>query len=155
MSLQTFNIIKVFSLTGLSFFVGLIWTPALTHFLYKYKLWKKQAQTEQWLAKFNVKKLEKETHTPRMGGLLVWITVAILSLFIGLWQRIWLPLSVLLVSSIVGLLDDFWSVGERREGLSFKSRAFTVLILGLLVGYLFYWQLNWPFFYVALVPLVM
>jgi len=155
MTKQVLDIIQLFMLTGISFIVALIWTPFLTYFLYKYKLWKKKPQTEKWLKKVNVKNQQKEISTPRMGGLLVWVTVLVLCFVFSLWRSVWLPLFVLVVSSIIGLVDDFWAVGKTREGLSFKGRALTVLVLGFLTGYLFYAHLGWPSYFISLVPIVM
>ena len=40
------DILKVFGPSTLAFFIGIALTPALTYYLYKYKLWKKKARTE-------------------------------------------------------------------------------------------------------------
>lgn len=157
MATQTLNIIKIFSLTGLSFFIGLIWTPVLTHFLYKFKLWKKKPQTEKHLDNLGVSRQEQsqETNTPRMGGILIWLTVLILCLLSGVFKSAWLPLLALILGSLVGLLDDFWVVQDStKERISFKWRLITILLIGFLVGYLFYFK-GWPVYYIALVPLVM
>lgn len=132
-----YNVIKVFSLTGLAFFFALTWTPLLTHFLYKFKAWKKT----------------EDRHVPRMGGLLVWLTVVVLSLIFV--PMIWIPLIVLVLGSLIGLVDDFLSISSQGKGLSFFWRALAILIIGLFTGWLFYNFLNWPLFYIAFVPLVM
>src|SRR3989338_11095678 len=40
------NVLKVFGLSAVTFFAALLWTPLLTHYLYKYRLWRKSARTE-------------------------------------------------------------------------------------------------------------
>lgn len=128
-----YDIIKIFGLGALAFFAAIAWTPILTHFLYKYKL---------------AKKGEK---TPRLGGLLIWITVLILALFFT--KDAWLPLLILVLGALIGLIDDILSI--KAHGLRFIWRAIAVLIIGLFAGWLFYSFLDWPFFYIAFVPIVM
>ena len=132
-----YDIIKIFGLSALAFFIALAWTPLLTYFLYKYKFWKKDA-------------LRK---VPHMGGLIIWGTVLIISLLF-IKNISWLPLLALVLGSLVGLIDDFLSV-KTRYGLRFIWRAIAVLIIGLFIGWLFYQYLGWPFFYIAFVPIVM
>jgi len=132
-----YDIIKIFGLSALAFFFALGLTPIITHFLYKYRFWKKDA-------------LRK---VPHMGGLIIWVTILIISLsFIK--GISWLPLVALILGSLVGLIDDFLSVST-RYGLRFIWRAIAVLVIGLFIGWLFYQYLNWPFFYIAFVPIVM
>ena len=42
----TLNVIKVFGLAALSFAVSMAFTPLLTHFLYKHKMWRKKVRDE-------------------------------------------------------------------------------------------------------------
>jgi phospho-N-acetylmuramoyl-pentapeptide-transferase len=130
-SLLTFNVIKVMSLAAIAAVLAAIWTPVLTYFLYKHKLWKKEARTkaitgEEASVFYNLHK-DKETKTPRFGGLLVWLTtlgiVFIFWLFSelsdNLWfknlnflsrSQTWLSLFTLVAASIVGLFDDILQV---------------------------------------------
>ncbi|MFH1392422.1 MAG: hypothetical protein ABIG90_01940 [bacterium] len=132
----TYNFIKIFGLGAVAFFTAVCLTPVLAHFLYKYKFWKKEA----------------ERKVPHMGGLLIWLTVLILSLLFA--KDAWLPLIILVLGSLVGMLDDFLSV-KAKHGLRFIWRAIAVLVIGLLVGWLFYAYLGWQFFYIALAPIVL
>jgi len=123
------EVIKIFGFSALAFFCALTWTPALTYFMYKYKL---------------AKKGEK---TPRLGGLLIWVTVLVLSL---IFIKVnYLVLLVLVLGSLIGLLDDFLSI--KGHGLRFIWRAIFVLLIGMLAG----WLLNSGILYIALIPLVM
>ena len=45
------NVIKVFGLFALAFVVAGSLTPVLTHYLYKYKAWKKKPRTKGLLGK--------------------------------------------------------------------------------------------------------
>jgi UDP-N-acetylmuramyl pentapeptide phosphotransferase/UDP-N-acetylglucosamine-1-phosphate transferase len=85
------NIVKVITPAVTAFAVGIAITPILTHYLYKYKAWKKKpgkvALDGKDAIEFN--KLHElsdtEKHTPRMGGIVIWgsavITIFLISLF--------------------------------------------------------------------------
>ncbi len=161
------SVIKVFAPTAIAFFVGIAMTPAVTHFLYKYKMWKKKAgkvsPDGQDTPIFNALHKEKEVGTPRMGGIIIWgstiITIAIISLLAFLFpnetstklsflsrNQTWLPLFTLLVASLLGLLDDYMQVtgsgNARAGGLSFFKRLSVVVALGLIGGWWFYFKLG-------------
>jgi len=173
MTLLTFNAIKVFGLAVVAFGVAYSWTPLLTNFLYKHKLWKKSARTKSITGEdavvFNGLHKEKEVGTPRMGGLIIWGTVVlviflfyILSLiFRDTWleqfnflsrSQTWLPLFTLVAASFVGLIDDFLTVrgGGKYigKGMSFKKRLLIVALLGLVGSIWFYQKLGWDVVYV-------
>lgn len=173
MTLLTFNIIKIFSLAAISSAIAVFWTPLLTNFLYKNKLWKKAARTKTITGEaatvFSGLHREKEVGTPRMGGLLIWVTVVIviflffiLSLiFPNTWlaqfnflsrSQTWLPLFTLVVASIVGLADDILTVGGWGKyvggGLSLKKRIFIVILIGLIGSLWFYQKLGWDAVYI-------
>src|SRR3989344_7849525 len=123
----TFSVIKVMGLAAVSSVVAILWCPFLINFLYKHKLWKKTARQKAISGEdavvFNSLHKEKEVGTPRMGGLLIWVTVIfitflffILSLiFPNTWlarfnflsrSQTWLPFFTLVVASFAGLIDD-------------------------------------------------
>jgi phospho-N-acetylmuramoyl-pentapeptide-transferase len=169
----TLNVIKVFSLAAVSSAIAIFWCPLLTNFLYKHKLWKKVARQKAISGEdavvFNSLHKEKEVGTPRMGGLLIWITVVlviflffVLSLiFPGTWLaqfnflsrgQTWLPLFTLVVASAVGLVDDILVVGGWGKyvggGITFKKRFFIVILIGLIASVWFYQKLGWDVVYV-------
>jgi phospho-N-acetylmuramoyl-pentapeptide-transferase len=173
MTLLTFNAIKIFSLAATASVIAVLWTPLLTNFLYKHKLWKKSARQKaisgEEAVVFNSLHKEKEVGTPRMGGLLIWVTVIlviflffILSLiFPNTWlaqfnfmsrSQTWLPLFTLIVASFVGLIDDILTIrGEGKYiggGISFKKRLFVVILIGLIGSIWFYQKLGWDVVYV-------
>ena len=163
----TFNVIKVFSLAAITSVLAILWCPILTHFLYKQKMWKtsarKKAISGEDAIVFNSLHKEKEVGTPRMGGLLIWITVTVVifaSTF--LWKfnflsrsQTWLPLFTLIVASIVGLADDFLTVRGWGKyiggGISFRKRFLMVVIIGLIGGIWFYQKLGWNLIYIPFV----
>lgn len=173
MTLLTLSAIKVFGLAAVAFVVAVLWTPLLTNFLYKRKLWKKTVRTKtitgEQAAVFNELHKDKEIGTPRMGGLLVWVTVVlvmglfyVLSLFFpGTWieqfnflsrGQTWLPLFTLVVASIVGLMDDILTVGGWGKyiggGMSFRKRVLLVILIGFIGSIWFYQKLGWDVVYI-------
>ncbi|MDO8436520.1 MAG: hypothetical protein Q7S82_04075 [bacterium] len=161
-------VIKIFSLGIISFIVAFLLTPILTGFLYKHKLWRKEVRTKSLDGKelpiFQKFHSEGETHVPRMGGLLIWITPLILIfLFFGIskitdiwWidklnflsrEQTWLPLFALVSAALLGLADDFLQVFGKGKyiggGLSLKKRLLIVALIGLIGALWFYFKLDW------------
>lgn len=171
-----FEVIKVFVLATFASALAILWTPLLTNFLYKHKLWKKSARLKAISGEdavvFNNLHKEKEVGTPRMGGMLIWITVlAVTFLFFGLsllfpnsWvsnfnflsrQETWLPLFALVSASLVGLVDDILQVSNKggyiAGGLSLKKRLIVVALIGLIASIWFYQKLGWDLVYIPFV----
>ncbi len=176
MTLLTFNVIKVFGLASIASVIAILWCPLLINFLYKHQLWKKSARQKAISGEdavvFNSLHKEKEVGTPRMGGLLIWITVLLvififyfLSLiFSGTWlsqlnflsrSQTWLPLFTLVVASIIGLFDDILQIFGKGKyiggGLSLKKRLFMVMLLGLIGALWFYQKLGWDVIYIPFI----
>ncbi len=161
------NVFKVFAPITIAFFVGLIIAPVLTHYLYRYKMWKKRAGKVDPNGNntpiFNKLHEHKEVGTPRMGGIIIWASAIITVLAIWLLSVIfpsdfttklnflsrnqtWIPFATLLIGSLVGLIDDWLEVNGNGKyvvgGLPFKQRLFIVLILGLLIASWFFFKLE-------------
>lgn len=159
------NVFKVFAPVTAAFFIGILITPFLTHYLYKYRLWKKKAGKVDPSGNdtpiFNKLHAQKEVGTPRLGGIVIWASVLITVLIFWLLKEIfpstitaklnflsrnqtWIPLTALLVGSLLGLIDDWLEIigTAGRGGLSFKKRLFIVLALGLIVAWWFYYKLG-------------
>jgi phospho-N-acetylmuramoyl-pentapeptide-transferase len=162
----TINVIKIFALGAAAFILAFWLTPILTHFLYKYHLWRKEIRTKSIDNKelFFFKKFhsEKEIHVPRFGGLLIWISVLVLAIvffllsFTDVWwlkklnflsrSQTWLPLFALVAASLVGLLDDILQVLGKGKyiagGLKLKHRLILVALIGLIGAWWFYYKLG-------------
>jgi phospho-N-acetylmuramoyl-pentapeptide-transferase len=157
-----FFAIKIFFLAFFAFVVAILWTPLLTHFLYKYKLGKQIRTSDK--APIYSQLHQKKSGTPVMGGLLVWVTVLVFALvfhFLGLWfdgvfakfdflsrSQTWLPLGALVATALVGLFDDFLNVkriGPHGGGLSVKHRLAVYMLIALVVAWWFYFKLDWDF----------
>ncbi|MEI7425196.1 MAG: hypothetical protein WCK10_03705, partial [Candidatus Staskawiczbacteria bacterium] len=170
------DVIKVFSLATIASILAILWSPILTKFLYKYKLWKKVARQKAISGEdatiFNNLHKEKEVGTPRMGGLLIWVTVVfvtylffILSLiFPNTWvaqfnflsrTQTWLPIFTLVVASLIGLLDDVLVVRGWGKyiggGISFKKRLLLVALIGLIGSIWFYQKLGWDMVFIPFI----
>jgi phospho-N-acetylmuramoyl-pentapeptide-transferase len=161
------HVIKVFTLGSLGFLIAFLATPFLTHFLYKYKLWRKEVRTKA-LDGGDVTIFQKyhsvgETSVPRFGGLLVWIpTLALACIFfllgktdVDIFQKLnflsrsqtWLPLFTIGATSLLGLADDILQVLGRGKyiggGLGLRIRIAVVTLIGLTGGWWFYSKLGW------------
>ena len=168
MSEISINVIKVFVLGSAGFFLAFLSTPFLTHFLYKYKLWRKEVRKKsvdgKELVFFKKFHSEKEVKVPRFGGLLIWITVLILTFFFlfiskitNVWwleklnflsrSQTWLPLFALVSASLVGLTDDILQVFKKGKyiggGLKLRNRLILIFLIGLIGGLWFYYKLGY------------
>ena len=164
---MTISVVKVFFPLAIAFFVGIAITPILTHYLYKYKMWKKKARTlglgGGGTPIFNNLHKEKEVGTPRMGGIIIWVsvlaTVTLLWIIAKLFpgevtqklnflsrEQTWLPLFTLVAASLVGLVDDILVIygrgGYIAGGLSLRVRIGIVLLIGLIGGWWFFDKLD-------------
>ena len=161
------DIVKVFVPSTLAFIVGILFTPFLTDYLYKHQMWKKKSGKVALDGKetpiFNALHKHKEVGTPKMGGIIIWVSATLVIL--ALWflakvfpnsittkldflsrNQTWIPFVVLLLGALVGLLDDYMEIKGSRDhiagGLSLKKRLFTVALIGLLCGAWFYVKLD-------------
>jgi len=138
---------RLFSLTTASFLAAMALTPILTHFLYKYRMAKKM-RTRAWdgtSAEVYLKMHKKKEGTPTMGGLMVWVTAAILTLLFNLSRsQTWLPLFVLVSSGFLGLIDDFLNVRGLGtvKGLSTKLKFLFQFLIAGLGAWWFYYKLE-------------
>ena len=156
-------IIKILIPAIIAFTVGILITPILTHYLYKYKVWKKQsgkiALDGRIATEFNRLKGEGELKTPRMGGIVIWgsviITLVVLygasiiwptdlfgNLFFLSRSQTWIPLAVLIIGATIGLLNDYYDVVHGGRGLRLSIRLGIITLLAGLIGWLFYAKLG-------------
>ncbi len=156
------DLVKAFFPAITAFFVGIAITPIVTHYLYKYKMWKKKSVT--YALDGTVATISQSLHrdeekkTPRMGGIVVWGSVLITTIFyfilsqlfpLGTTEKLnflsrsqtWLPLFTLIAASIVGLFDDISVVrgtgGYIGGGIPLRYRIAVVVALGLMGAWWF------------------
>lgn len=162
------DVVKILLPSILAFCIGVIITPAISSFLYKHQMWKKKAK------KFAVdghgspifdKMLDKErlTQTPRLGGLVIWISAFIVGF--GIWlvartfpielfekiefisrNQTWIPFATFFIGGLVGFIDDILEVKGNGShiagGLSLKVRLLVVALVGLLISAWFFFKLD-------------
>ncbi|MDP3964109.1 MAG: phospho-N-acetylmuramoyl-pentapeptide-transferase [bacterium] len=166
---DTFPVIKLFLLTVLSFSVTILWTPALTHFLYKHKLGKKIRDDAS--APIFSKLHQKKSGTPTFGGVLIWGTTLFLglvffyldSLFNGEFisglnflsrSETLLPLGALVATALVGLVDDYLNVkgiGPYGGGLKIRYRLLIYTVIASVGAWWFFSKLDWDLIHVPFI----
>jgi phospho-N-acetylmuramoyl-pentapeptide-transferase len=176
MSILSLNVIKIFVLATTSAVLAVLWCPILTHFLYKYKLWRKEARTKtitgQEAPVFHKLHREREIKAPRFGGLLIWVTSLVVIFLFFILSRIsnnfwlqklnflsrsqtWLPLFTLIAASVVGLFDDIFQVFGKGKyvagGMTFGKRLLIVILIGVIGAWWFYSKLGWDSIHIPLI----
>jgi len=155
----------------ISFLIGLAMTPLLSYYLYEYKAWKKtggkKALDGNTAEEFNRLHTGNETRAPRMGGIVVWGSVAITTFLIaglafidatpGLTSldfltrsETWIPFASLLVGAIIGLIDDLLVIRPGGSGMKLRYRLIIVCLVSFFIGWWFWaklgvWSVNIPF----------
>lgn len=157
------DIVRVLVPAAAAFVLGMALTPILTHYLYKYKAWKKTpgkiAYDGQAAEEFNRLHIDNEVRAPRMGGIVVWgsVLLTILSLsfltntfdwvlsmqldFLSRSQT-WIPLAALMVGALAGLFDDLLVIRPGAEGMPLRLRLLIVLIMSTFIGWWFWDKLD-------------
>ncbi len=163
---DTFVIAKILALTTIAFVLTLVWTPAWTRFLYKYRMGKSLRSAKQ--APIFTKMHKKKKGTPTMGGVLIWGTVLFMAAFfliaahvapdsfLGKLQfltrgQTLLPLASLVAAGIVGLLDDFFNVrgiGKNGGGVEIQHRLFLYTVIAAIGAWWFYDKLDWDLLHI-------
>ena len=99
------------------------WSPILIHLLYRFQIFK---GPKVELVKIDSQKGKERT--PVMGGLLVLVTVAVIT-FILNWSRsyTWVPIGVMTLSALLGAVDDLLNIfGSERRSRKL-SQIFTLI----------------------------
>jgi phospho-N-acetylmuramoyl-pentapeptide-transferase len=162
------SIIKVFIPAAAAFVLGILLAPVLTHYLFKYKAWKKKvgkvALDGTPAVEFEKIRMtahaNTETSTPRMGGILIWATVALITF--GIWllaqalptpfmqkldffsrSQTWMPLFTLLAGALIGLVNDILDLHPSGEkGIRLRTRLLLVMLISGFIGWWFYAKLG-------------
>lgn len=156
------QIIRILFLTSLAFVFTVLWTPLLSHFLYKYKMGKtiRSKGDTPVFTKLHAYK----SGTPTMGGVLIWVTTLIFSLLFFYLAKFLpfeftknlnfltrsetlLPLGALVVTALVGLFDDWLDVRGKGVmgggGLTVTYRLLIYAFIALVGAAWFYYKLDW------------
>lgn len=157
------DVVRVLFPAAVSFVIGIAITPLLTHYLYRYRAWKKApgkiGLDGKSAAEFNRLHEVHEVRAPRMGGIVVWasvvltaIAIAIAAKFVPMFELLrfdflsrnqtWIPFAALIVGAFAGLLDDILIIRSSGSGLSLRFRLALVVLLSLFLGWWFYDKLD-------------
>lgn len=158
------QVVRVLSLTAVSFITAMLLTPVLSHFLYKYKIGK-QIRTEG--APIFTQMHQKKSGTPTMGGILVWFVTGAIALilwilsliFDGFWNYLnfvsrpqtYLPIFSLLVAALIGFSDDLLGVlhiGPKGGGLKVRHKLVLFAVIAAVGAWWFYFKLGWDFIHI-------
>jgi len=154
-------LVRILLPAAVAFIAGMALTPLLTHYLYKYKAWKKRpgklAFDGETAHEFNRLHSHHEVRAPRMGGIVVWGSVvltilgiaALANMFQGLEglnflsrNQTWLPFATLVIGALIGFVDDLMVIRENAEGLRLRYRILMVVVLSAVIGWWFWDKLG-------------
>lgn len=163
------NVLKIFLPAIISFIVGIALTPVATHYFYKYKMWRRSSRIEN-IPKEKMESFAKvhdsktEISTPRVGGMIVWISVILTigivwiidiifkhnlsdKLYFITRNQTLIPFFTLIVASVIGLSDDFIQIFGHgkwtKDPIMLRFiKVGIILLLGLMIGLWFYVKLG-------------
>jgi phospho-N-acetylmuramoyl-pentapeptide-transferase len=176
----TLSVIKVFAPAVISFFIGLIITPFLSHFFYRHRLWKQHSRKDNSTSEAcdviseDFKKIHNENgelSTPRVGGMIIWLSVLLTIILVYVNSMVFgdtisqkldflsknqtlLPLFALILASLIGLVDDLLQIkgnGHYADGISRKYRILVVLAIALAGAWWFAFKLGISGLYVPFI----
>lgn len=159
------NLLKISLPAVFAFFLALFLTPLATHFFYKHKMWKRYSRTPNKTYDFQkIHNEEDELKTPRVGGIIIWVSVLLTTLIFYLASILFpsdymqkmnffsrnqtlIPFFTLLFGSLIGLLDDLIQIyGTGKFAHDDKSwlkwKIALVTIASFLIGFWFYFKLG-------------
>lgn len=154
------DLVFIFGYGALSFILSMFLAPYCIALLRKYKMGKtlrETATTGEAATVFNSLHKNK-VGTPTMGGILIWGTtllVVLLSRFLsltGILERsilqrseMYLPLVALVVTGVLGLVDDYFNVRGigGTKGMAVRPKMILLLLFSGLGAYWFHFVLGW------------
>jgi len=122
---ESLNLLRQAISFGLiSCILAFVWAPLLSKFLYKYKL----TRRPEYDATLAMGARKTKVGVPVMGGLLVIVTVAVITMLFN-WERkfTWVPIGVMFLSALLGGIDDVMNIyGHKRRSRKLKQ-IFTLI----------------------------
>jgi phospho-N-acetylmuramoyl-pentapeptide-transferase len=168
---MTLSFIKLFLPVVLTFTIGIFITPFFTDVFYKHKMWKKvpriidgahpKDEMSEAFKKLGTDKME--THTPRVGGLIIWVSVVISTVLLFLISYFFptelttklnfvsknqtlLPFIALLIGALFGLVNDLMTIyvkeGVFVNGFPRRYMISFVTLVGIAFACWFYFKLD-------------
>lgn len=166
-TIELFAILRALFLAILAFALAMAWTPFLSWSLFHYKIHKRirnTGATPVYSALHATK-----AGTPTMGGILVWLTAAVIIGFFWLLaylapnmftslnflsrRETWLPLAALLAAAFVGVVDDLmnvWGIGDHSGGLRMRHRVILYSIIAAVGAWWFFVKLGFNSIHIPL-----
>lgn len=166
MGIGALTLVKIFIPAAVTFVVGLSLTPILTHYFYKYRMWKRVSRKNSTISS-RFKEIHNEAgelSTPRVGGIVIWLSVLLVSALFAVlaWLfpiltmeklnflsrgQTFIPLFALMAAALVGLFDDliqiFGKSNYANDDIVYrKIKAGTIIFIGLLIGFWFVFKLG-------------
>lgn len=155
-----FQLIRIIFLTIFASVLATLLTPFWTNILYKYRLGKQIREDSN--APIFMSLHKKKAGTPTMGGVLMWMTVLIITFIFfilsktvnGFWSQInflsrsqtWLVLAAMVGAALVGLVDDLLGVlkiGPKGGGLRIRDKVFIYTLIAILGAWWFWVKLGY------------
>ena len=165
---MTTDVIKVLFPAIMAFLVGIAITPRLTDLMYAKKMWRRKSRSTENVDAMSeafkqIHNEKGETGTPRVGGIIIWLSVIavivimyLISFFVpsDISEKLnflsrnqtLLPLGMFLFASLFGLTDDILQIYGKglnlSEGISRKLRILIILLIGAVGAWWFYFKLQ-------------
>ena len=154
----------------LSFLVGIVLTPSLTRWMYRSKMWKQTNRHENNEDEFSasykaIHDSKTETSTPRVGGIIIWASVGIVTLVLFFLSRIFqteilieldyisrsqtfIPFAAFLFGALFGLMEDILESHSDKfkkfiHGFSRRTLIATTLGVALVFAAWFFAKLDY------------
>ncbi|MFW0870933.1 MAG: hypothetical protein ACKKL4_00515 [Patescibacteria group bacterium] len=165
------SLIKVVLSWLVSFLIGFLITPYVIKVLTRFRCWKKRSGNTHSMGSnggtpiFNKLHADRDTRVPRMGGIVIVISVlATTSIFWAIGfiisggpsggdfdflsrTQTWLPLAAFVAGALIGFIDDLLTIGASRrfpslQGLALRYRIILSTAFAILSAYWFYVKLG-------------
>lgn len=149
----------IFGLAVGSFIIVSLLTPFYYRFLLRFGIRKQlREQTADGKTATIFRELHKnKAGTPTMGGVLIWVTVAVIILLspVAQWlgfarlpllnrNETYLPVFTLVATALLGLVDDWLNLqGGKEKGLKVKPKFLWLTLFGVLGGLWFHYKLGY------------
>lgn len=154
LTIQVTHLKEIVLFLTTAFLIAFLSAPLLTNFLYRNRIGKRLRQhgVDGKETPIFSKLHAGKAGTPVMGGLLFWVTTAVLTLIFNLERsETWLPVFTLVAAGTIGMIDDLMNVfgkGHNGGGLRLKHKFWIYLLVACVGAWWFYQKLGWNYIYI-------
>ena len=155
-TLSIANLKDVFLYVTVAFLVAFTAAPLLTNFLYSNRIGKRLRQhgVDGKATPLFSKMHENKEGTPVMGGILFWVTTAVITLIFNLNRaETWLPLFALVAAAIIGAVDDILNVqgkGDNGGGLRLRHKFWIYTAIACVSAWWFHYKLGFDMVFIPI-----